>query len=144
MIPNSAAPSPLSGKRAAQAHPARATYLINHVKFMVPLEGRPSIPIENVGSSKQNGRSCAGNNERRSQTTRSPDHETWRGQRKILHSTKLRPIISDHIDRPDSINHSNCTHYRPNSLWAPSHTSPHGHKTINNISSKMPAAKAKF
>ena len=107
LVPTSTAPSPVSGKRTAQAHPAQAAYSINHVKFMVPPEGRPSIPIENAGSSKQNGRSCAGNNERRSQTTRNPDHQTWRGQRKILRSTKIRPIISDHIDRPDNINHGN-------------------------------------
>ena len=38
---------PQSGqrKRTAQAHLAQASYSINHVKFMVPPEGRPSIPI---------------------------------------------------------------------------------------------------
>ena len=70
MVPNSAAPSLVSGKRTAQAHPAQAAYSINHAKFMVPLEGRPSTPIENVGSSKQNGRSHTGNNEGRFPTTK--------------------------------------------------------------------------
>ena len=76
LVPDSAAPSPVSGKRTTQAHPARAAYSTNHVKFMVPLEWRPIIPMEHVGSSKQNSRPCAGNNEKRSQTMRSPDHQT--------------------------------------------------------------------
>ena len=97
VVTNSATPSPVSGNRRDQVHSARAAYSTNHVKFMAPPEWRPSIPIENAGSSKQNGRSSAGNNERMSQTTRSPEHQTWRGQRKIPCSTKTRPTIFDHI-----------------------------------------------
>ena len=65
LVPSPATPSPVNGQRTAQAYSARATYSINHVKFMVLLEGRQSIPIENAGSSKQSGWSCAGNNEGR-------------------------------------------------------------------------------
>ena len=63
-------PSPVNGQRTAQAYSARATYLINHVKFTGLQEGRQSIPIENAGSSKQNSRSCTGNNKGRSRTTK--------------------------------------------------------------------------
>ena len=151
LVPDSAAPSPSSGKRTTQAHPARAAYSTNHVKFMVPLEWRPSIPIENVGSSKQNGRSYAGNNEKRSQTTRSPDHQTLRGQRKILRKptrermctprdadstiqvTPWYKNTADHLrsHRPSSQFQPwqfNCTYHRPNSWWVPPHTSPYWHK----------------
>ena len=34
-------------------------------------------------------------------------NQTWRSQKKILHSTNVRSIFTDHIDRPDNINHSN-------------------------------------
>ena len=89
-----ATPSPVNGQRTARAHSAPATYLINHVKFTVLLEGRQSIPIENVGSSKQSGRSCAGNNEGSSPTT---------AKSKDPPDQKIRPISPDHINHSNSI-----------------------------------------
>ena len=71
-VPGPINTSPVNGQRAAQAYSARATYSINHVKFMALLEGRQSIPIENAGSSKQSGWSCAGNNEGRRLVKRPP------------------------------------------------------------------------
>ena len=52
LVPIPATPGPVNGQRAAQAYLARVTHSINHVKFMVLLEGRQSIPIENAESSK--------------------------------------------------------------------------------------------
>ena len=67
-----ATPSLVNEQRIAQAYSARATYLINHVKFTVLLEGRQSIPIENAESSKQNDQSLVGNNEGRRLVKRPP------------------------------------------------------------------------
>ena len=121
-MPNPATPSPVSGQRTAQAYPARATYSINHVKFMVLLEGRPSIPIENAGSSKQSGRSCAGNNEGRIPTTAKSQEDP--------------PQLKSTADLPRSRRPSgqhqpwkfNCTTYRPNSPGASFHITPAGMK----------------
>ena len=62
-VPSPATLSPVNGQKTAQAYLARATKSINRVKFTVVQEGRQSITIENAESSKQNDRSCVGNNE---------------------------------------------------------------------------------
>ena len=56
-MPDSAAPSPVSGKshfnKAIRAHPAWTAYLTAHAKFMVSQDQQPIIQIENVGSSNK-------------------------------------------------------------------------------------------
>ena len=125
---NSSAPSPVSGKRAAQTHPARAAYSINHVKLMVPPEGRPSIPTGNVGSSKQNGRSHTGNNERKFQKTKYQSNmaKSKEDPPQYKHTADL------HRSHRPSGQHQpwkfNCTTYRPNSPGASFHITPAGMK----------------
>ena len=72
LVPSPTTLSPVNGQRTAQAYSARATNSINRVKFRVLLEGWQNIPIENVRSSKQSDRSCAGNNEGRRLVKRPP------------------------------------------------------------------------
>ena len=126
LVLSPATPSPVSGQRTAQAYPARATYSINHVKFMVLLKGRPSTPIENAESSKQRGRSCAENKEGRSSTTATSKDPP--GHKSTADLPRSHQPSGQH--QPQQFN---CTTYRPSSPGAPSHISPRGHETINNI-----------
>ena len=117
LVPNSAAPSPVSGKRTAQAYPAQAAYSMNHVKFMVLLKGWKSTPIENAGSSKQSGRSCAENREGRSpKTAKSKDP--------LDHKNMADLPRSHQPSGQHQPQQFNCGTSRPSSPGAPSHMKP--------------------
>ena len=117
LVLNPATPSLVSGQRTTQAYSDQAELSIKHVKFMALLKGRPRTPIENAGSSKQSGRSCAENKEGRSSTTTKskdpPDHK----------STADLPL-SHQPSGQYQPQQFNCNTSRPSSLGAPSHIEP--------------------